>query len=188
MDVVPKSMLDVARLGAALWPGDSQFLVTSPRRFTRVPWHRRGYLKEYARDHCVEDLLRFTGEAVDQGVVDRGEVLDFFREDMIVPGGVELGVYPASFWLASTESIERVVRACVARHATARDGYQARLWSFCSERLGSWLLLKRLRAEVASEAGSGIEWIGRRRWSKRFCGQLNLVTESESHTGYTGGT
>ena len=101
----------------------------------------------------------------------------FFREDVIVPGGVELGVYPASFWLASTDSIERVVRACVAKHATVRDGYQARLWSFCSERLGSWLLLKRLRAEVASIPGSGIEWLGRRRWRRRFVGQLNLVTE-----------
>jgi len=187
MDVVPKSMLDGPRLGAALWPGDAELLVTAPRRFTRVPWHRRAYLKEYARDHCVEDFLRFTGEAVDQGVLDRREVLDFFREDVIVPGGVELGVYPASFWRASTESVERVVRACVSRHATTRDGYQARLWSFCSERLGSWLLLKRLRAEVASQAGSGIECVSRARWSKRFCGQLNLVTEGGAHAGYTGG-
>lgn len=187
MDVVPRSLLDGGRLGDALDPGGAQFLVTAPRRFTRVPWHRRGYLKEYERDHCVEDLLRFTGEAVDQGVLDRREVRAFFDEDVIVPGGVELGVYPASFWLASTESIERVVRACVTRHATVRDGYQARLWSFCSERLGSWLLLKRLRAEVASMPGSSIEWISRMRWAQRFCGQLNLVTEGDAHAGYQGG-
>ena len=187
MDVVPKSLLDGGRLATALQPGDATFLVTAPRRFTRVPWHRRGYLKEYARDHHVEDLLRFTGEAVDQGVLDRSEVLAFFREDVIVPGGVELGVYPAPFWLEGTESIERVVRACVTRHGTVRDGYQARLWSFCSERLGSFLLLKRLRADVASQAASGIEWVSRARWSKRFCGQLNLVTEGDAHTGYQGG-
>ena len=187
MDVVPKAMLDGPRLGAALWPGDAQFLVTAPRRFTRVPWHRRGYLKEYARDHCVEDFLRYIGEAVDQGVVDRREVLDIFREDVIVPGGVELGVYPAPFWLAATDSIERVVRACVTRHATVRDGYQARLWSFCSERLGSWLLLKRLRADVASQPGSGVEGISRSRWSRRFCGQLNLVADGDAHAGYKGG-
>ncbi len=187
MDVVPKSALDGGRLAAALLPGDAQFLVTAPRCFTRVPWHRRGYLKEYARDHCVEDLLRFTGEAVDQGVLERNEVLAFFHEDVIVPGGVELGVYPVAFWLASTESLERVVRACVARHPTVRDGYQARLWSFCCERLGSWLLLKRLRAEVASEPGSSIERVSRARWSKRFCGQLNLVSEGDVHAGYKGG-
>jgi hypothetical protein len=188
MDVVPRALLPRERFAELLWPGDAQFLVSGPRRFTRLPWHRRGYLKEYARDHCVEDLLRFTGEAVDQGVLQRREALAFFREDVIVPGGVELGVYPASFWLATTESIERVVRACVGKHATARDGYQARLWSFCSERLGSYLLLKRLRAEVAASPGSGIEWLGRRRWRARFAAQLNLVTESDSHAGYAGST
>lgn len=184
MDVVPKTALAGDRLDAALRPGDATFLVSAPRRFTRVPWHRRGYLKEYARDHCVEDLLRFIGEAVDQGVLERGEVSAFFREDVIVPGGVELGVYPAPFWLDSTEKIERVVRACVLGHATVRDGYQARLWSFCAERLGSWLLLKRFRADVG---GNGIEWIARRRWSARYAGQLNLVTENEAHTGYAAG-
>ncbi len=118
MDLVPRSMLAGDRFAELLWPLDAQFLVSRPRCFTRVPWHRRGYLKEYARDHCVEDLLRFTGEAVDQGVLQRREALAFFREDVIVPGGVELGVYPASFWLATTESIEGVVRACIAKHAT----------------------------------------------------------------------
>jgi hypothetical protein len=187
MDVVPRASLAGGRFAELLWPGDAQFLVSGPRRFTRVPWHRRGYLKEYARDHCVEDFLRFTAEAVEQGVLERKEVAAFFREDVIVPGGVELGVYPLSFWLASTESIERVVRACVLKHATVRDRYQARLWSFCSERLGSYLLLKRLRAEVASFPGGGIEWLDRRRWRSRFVGQLNLVTESDAHAGYAAG-
>jgi hypothetical protein len=187
MDVVPRASVAGARFGELLSPGDAQFLVSGPRRFTRLPWHRRGYLKEYARDHCVEDFLRYTAEAVDQGVLQRREVLAFFREDVIVPGGVELGVYPASFWLASTEAIEGVVRACVARHATVRESFQARLWSFCGERLGSYLLLKRLRAEVAALPGSGIEWLGRRRWKKRFVGQLNLITEGDAHAGYTAG-
>ena len=118
----------------------------------------------------------------------RREVAAFFREDVIVPGGVELGVYPAPFWLDSTAMVERVVRACVARHATVRDGYQARLWSFCAERLGSYLLLKRLRAEVGGSFGSGIEWLARRRWKARFAGQLNLVVADDSHDAYAGGT
>jgi hypothetical protein len=185
MDVVPRSLLAAGRLDAALRPGDAEFLVSKPRRFTRVPWHRRGYLKEYARDHCVEDLLRFAAEAVEQGALARAEVEPFLREDVIVPGGVELGVYPAPFWLDSTAKIERVVRACVAKHATVRDAYQARLWSFCAERLGSWLLLKRLRAEV----GSAAEWLSRRRWTARFAGQLNLVVDDHRpHAGYASGT
>ena len=187
MDVVPRSMLEGERFADALWPGDATFLVSAPRRFTRVFWHRRGYLKEYARDHCVEDFLRFSAEAVDQGVLARREVAAFFREDVIVPGGAELGVYPAPFWLEATEQIERVVRACVARHATVRDGYQARLWSFCAERLGSYLVLKRLRSEVSGKPEGGLEWLDRRRWRARFAGQLNLVAESEAHRGYSAG-
>jgi hypothetical protein len=187
MDVVPRAMLAGDRFADALWPGDAQFLVSGARRFTRVPWYRRGYLKEYARDHCVEDFLRFAAEAVEQGVLGRREAEAFFREDVFIPGGVELGVYPAPFWLESTDAVERVVRCCVARHATVRDGFQARLWSFCAERLGSYLLLKRFRADVRGEPGAGIEALDRRRWSARCCGQLNLITESAAHAGYQAG-
>jgi hypothetical protein len=72
----------------------------------------------------------------------------------------------------------------------ARDGaraYQARVWSFCAERLGSYLVLKRFRSEVAGKAEGGIEWLDRRRWRARFTGQLNLIAESEAHRGYSAG-
>ena len=187
MDVVARSALEGHGYAEALWPGDARFLVSKPRRFTRVFWHRRGYLREYARDHCVEDLLRFAAEAVGQGVLGAREVERFFREDVIVPGGVELGVYPADFWLEATGQIERVVRACITKHATVRDAYQARLWSFCAERLGSWLLLKRFRTEVSGRPEGRIEWLDRARWRARFSGQLNLVTEDPGHAGYSAG-
>ena len=189
MDVVPKSMLEGPQFAALLSPGDAPFVVSAPRRFTRLPWYRRGYLKEYARDHHVEDFLRFTAAAVDQGVLDAAEVQAFFREDVIVPGGVELGVYPAPFWLESIEGVERVVRECIAQHPVLRDGYQTRVWSFCAERLGSYLLLKRFRAEVATDVlARNVEWIGRRRWVRRHVGQLNLIVEGDAHKGYAGGT
>ena len=187
MDVVPKSMLDKPRFAEWLAPGEAPFLVSSPLRFTRVPWHRRGYLKEYARDHHVQDLLRFVAEAVDQGLLGEREVLAFFREDVFVPGGLEFGVYPAPFWLAGIEAIENVVRACIAKHPGVREGYQMRSWSFCAERLGSYLLLKRFRADVAG-AGTGFEWLSRRRWSGRYAGQMNLIVEDDGHRGYRGGT
>ncbi len=192
MDAVPKRLLaDPAEFAAGLDPGDTPFLVSRPRRFTRLPWHRRGYLKEYARDHCVEDLLRFTANAVELGVLGPRETLAFFNEDVIVPGGIELGVYPAAFWIEAVTDLERVVRACVQSHPARRERYQARAWSFCAERLGSYLLLKKLRSEVGGFAG-GIEWFSRRRWSARFAGQLNLVTDTDTDTdvatGYVGGT
>ena len=189
MDVVPKAMLDGPRFAQLLSPGDAQFVISAPRKFTRLPWYRRGYLKEYARDHHVEDFLRFTAEAVDQGVLDNSEVLAFFREDVIVPGGVELGVYPAQFWLESIEGVERVVRACIAKHPITRVGFQTRVWSFCAERLGSYLLLKRFRSEVATDPlARNFESVSRRRWVKRHVGQLNLITESDEHKGYAAGT
>jgi hypothetical protein len=185
MDVVPKALLDEPRFAEWLSPGPAPFLVSRPLKFTRLPWHRRGYLKEYARDHHVQDLLRFAAAAVDEGVLGEREVLDFLAEDVLIPGGIEFGVYPAPFWLAGIEAIETVVRTCIARHPVVREGYQKRSWSFCAERLGSYLLLKRLRGEVG---GRGVEWWSRRRWTSRFAGQMNLIVEGDGHAGYQGGT
>ena len=186
MDVVQLQSLRSDTYACHLDPGEAAFVLSAPRRFTRLPWYRRGYLKEYARDHDVDDLLRFTAEAVDQGVIGREEVLAFFNEDLIVPGGVELGVYPADFWLDSIGRIEDVVRACVGRFPLAKVGEQARAWSFCAERLGSWLLLKRLRSEAATGlATRHLRWFNQRAWMRRYVGQLNLVTKDAGHRGYS---
>ena len=61
----------------------------------------------------------------------------------MLPGGIELGVFPADFWLRSVTAIESVVRACVQRFNVVRDGYDARAWAFCVERLGSYVVLRR---------------------------------------------
>jgi len=191
MDVVPLAQLEGAAYARGLDPGERAFVVSAPRRFTRLPWYRRGYLKEYARDHHVQDLLRFAAAAVDAGVLEgRREVLDFFNEDLIVPGGVELGVYPADFWLESITKLEDVVRACVQRYPAERESYQTRAWSFCAERLGSWLLLKRLRADSARGWWTRhVPRLNQRDWERRCVGQLNLVTQDPAaHAGYRGGT
>jgi hypothetical protein len=189
MDVVVLATLHGDAYARHLDPGESSFLLSAPRRFTRLPWYRRGYLKEYARDHEVEDLLRFAAEAVAQGVLGRKEVQDFFDEDVIIPGGVELGVYPADFWLTCIGQIEGVARACVQHWPEARAGYQARSWSFCAERLGSWLLLKRLRRDaVTGLVSRHVRWWNQRTWTRANVGQLNLLTRDAEHKGYVGGT
>ena len=187
MDVVPLPTLQGDAYARHLDPGAHGFLLSAPNRFTRLPWYRRGYLKEYARDHHVEDLLRFAAEAVEQGVLGNREVEAFLAEDVIVPGGVELGVYPADFWLAGIEQIEHVVRGCVARYPAARTGYQTRAWSFCAERLGSWLLLRHLRTDTATGwLGRHVPRINQADWVRRWVGQLNLVVRDEHHGGYSG--
>lgn len=187
MDDVPKAMLAGDAYARALDPGAAEFLVSAPRRFTRLPWYRRDYLKEYARDHHVADFLLFAAQAVEQGALGEREAVAFCREDVLVPGGVELGVYPAAFWLDAIDRIERVVRACVTAQPRRREGYQARAWSFCAERLGSWLLLKRLRADAAGGPLSRHwERWNRRVWTRRCAGQLNLIVD-DGHAGYRGG-
>ncbi len=189
MDVVPIASLRGDALGRHLDPGERAFVVSAPLCFTRVPWYRRGYLKEYARDHHVADLLRFAAEAVEQGVLAEREVERFFAEDVIVPGGIELGVYPASFWIEGIGRIESVVRACVERYPAARDGHQKRAWSFCAERLGSWLLLRHLRDEAAQGwLTRHSQLANRHAWQRRAVGQLNLVAREGIHSGYVAGS
>lgn len=186
MDVIYVPTLDREAYARDLDPGDSRFVLSAPLHFTRLPWYRRGYLKEYARDHEVQDLLRFAAAAVEHGVLGPREVEAFFDEDVFMPGGVELGVFPADFWLESIAAIEQVVRTCVELHPLTREGDQARAWAFCAERLGSWLLLRRLRAEASTGIVSRHwAWLNRRIWSHRHVGQLNLLTQNPKHRGYS---
>ena len=97
------------------------------------------------------------------------------------------GVYPAAFWLEATGRIESLARACVTKHATVREAPQTRLWSFCAERLGSWLLLQRLRAEPGGRLDRLGERLGGRRWAAHCRGQLNLIVD-EVHAGYRAGS
>src|SRR5262249_45346908 len=106
--------------------------------------------------------------AVELGVLSKQDVHPFFAERLFFPGGVELGFFPADFWLRSITALETVVRACVYRYPTRREGMQGRIWSFCMERLGSYLLIQHLRQHHGSD-----EWT-------RFTGHLNLVTEDGS--------
>jgi hypothetical protein len=180
MDLVASRDLPADRLAAVLAPGGRDFLVTRPFTFSNSR-KLDVYLGQFARVHRVEDLLRFSAEAVEQQVLDKAEVEHFFCEDVLIVGGVELGVYPAPFWLAAVTAIENITRACVQRYPTARTGYNARGWAFCSERLGSYLLLRHLRATAGGAKGPRqFGWGVGNHWAKRFVGQLNLVADDDA--------
>jgi hypothetical protein len=127
-------------------------------------------LEQYGRVHYPQDLLRFTAEAVEQQLLDRREAVRFLGEELMLPGGIELGVFPAEFWVRSVTAIEHVVRACVQRYDVVREGYDARAWAFCVGG-GSYLVLRELRSRSASCACSGCA--GPNHWSRRFGGRLN---------------
>jgi hypothetical protein len=177
MDLVHKGDLPKDVLERVMQPGDAPFLVSQPCRFPRGTTHL-GLLEQYRYAHHVEDFLRFTAAAVDVGVLAPEQVRPFFEETWFFPGGVELGVYPADFWLRSIEAVEHVVRECVQRTPLVRAAYQARNWAFCAERLGSWLLLERFREmEPPPPRRSMFRAESAPEWSRHYLGQMNLVTE-----------
>lgn len=167
MDILPRSQVRTEQLAELMSPNGAAFLLGQPGQFL-VRGTSYDYLYQYKDVHHVEDLLRFTALAVELGVLDKNDVHPFFGEKIFFPGGIELGVFPAGFWLKSITGLETVVRECVKRYPTPREGTQARSWSFCMERLGSFLLLKHLRQTHAGE-----------NWITRYAGFLNLVTEAE---------
>ena len=179
MDVVAKASLTPQALERALDPGDANLLVSRPMTFgsTESPID---VLAQYQSAHHVEDLLRFAAEAVSVGALDRTEVTAFFGDTFLVPGGIELGVFPAAFWIRSIGLVEATIRSCVDNLTSGREGYQMRVWSFCAERLGSYLLLKEFRpAQVPRRR---LLPFGRSRGSilpEHCIGQLNLIDDKE---------
>ncbi len=174
MDVVAAAALPPARFEQVMQPGPEPFLVS--RLF---PMRHQGYLGQYSEVHRAQDLLRFTAEAVVLGVLGAQEAKAFLGETEFIPGGLEMGVYPADFWLPNIGAVEAVVRRCIEHHPVERDGYQARAWAFCAERLGSYLLLRQFRGPQRRRRG--LERLRRMlpsHWSRRYAGRLNLITES----------
>ncbi|MCW5300581.1 hypothetical protein DXT88_20635 [Herbaspirillum lusitanum] len=166
MDVVSDKELERQSFDSMLDPGASDLLIGKTCGFLS-DGQSAGYLKHYASAHHVEDLLRFAAAAVELGVLHSREVALFFDERVFFMGGVELGVFPAQFWLKSIADIEAVAWACVQRYEVKREGYQSRAWAFCAERLGSYLLLRYLRSICG---GDNFE---------QYMGQLNLITRGD---------
>ena len=166
MDVVSDTDLARQSFDSMLDPGAGDLLVGKTCGFLS-DGQSAGYLKHYASAHHVEDMLRFAAEAVELGVLHSREVELFFDERVFFMGGVELGVFPADFWLKSIADIEAVAWACVQRYQVKREGYQSRAWAFCAERLGSYLLVRYLRSICG---GDNFD---------QFTGQLNLITRGD---------
>lgn len=187
MKMVDKDKLPVGFLREKMEPSGEAFLVSPPRRFGGLTGSS-GLLRQYHKSHLVQDFLHFTGEAIELGILERDEVQDFFEEKIFIPGGIELGVYDADFWLKTISSIEQVLLACIKRQYPMRAGYQARALSFCAERLGSYLLLKHFRALESNR-----HWLERlikprnSDWKRKFVGHLNLIVDT-GQSDYVAGT
>ena len=178
MDVAASSDLTTSLLDSAMRPRSGWLL---PRPL-RLDSQRRGddFIQQYGRVHHLPDFLRFTAEAVEHKLLDAAEVRPFFVEKALLPGGLELGVYPAPFWLETVGKLEEIVRSCVQRFPIDHVGYNARAWGFCAERLGSYVVMRRLRGPSTR----GPSPIGRI-WNsaglpRRDVGHLNLISDDLS--------
>jgi len=165
MDLLPRPELRAEQLADLMQPAGRPFLIGQPGQF-RVGEINYDVLYQYKDVHHVEDLLRFTAAAVEIGVLDKNEVHSFFAEKIFFPGGIELGVFPAAFWVRNMTAMESVVRQCIRQFPTPRSGAQTRVWAFCMERLGSFMLLKHLRQTAVNGD-----------WLAPHTGFLNLITE-----------
>jgi hypothetical protein len=168
MDVVRNDKINLHDLENILLPLHSDFMVSKPGLFN-INNTNYGYLYQYKDVHFVEDFLRFTAIAVEEGALDKNEVCNFFDEKIFIPGGIEMGVMPKEFWLKNISMLEIIVRRCINEYPYRREGSQARTWSFCCERLGSYFLLKEFRSKEIKQ----FDWI------ENNTGFLNLVVEND---------
>ena len=176
MDVVAMADLPPERLADVMRPGPEPFMVSRLLSLRK----ERGCLGQYGRVHHAQDLLRFAAEAVDQGVIGSAEAHAFMRELDFIPGGLELGLFPADFWLRHITSVESVLRACILRYPIVRTEYQVRAWAFCAERLGSYLLLRHFR-QGRPAGHDRLDRLSRllpSHWARRYVGRLNVVTQA----------
>jgi hypothetical protein len=129
-------------LGELLDYSDCEFLVSHPLNFN--DWGIANIMQQFQQDHHFEDLLRFLAEALSEKMLEPEDVYALLSQNILIPGGAELGVYPVYFYLNTIDRLERIVAAYLKRFRIIRDGYQLRSISFCCERVGSYLLLKHL--------------------------------------------
>lgn len=171
MDVVTENDRRRQSLEEMMSPGDTRFMVGKPCGLV-VDGHPASYLEHYAFAHHAEDLLRVAAVAVEIGVFTRQDVSAFLNEKEFYIAGIELGIFPADFWLDAVGQIEAILRVCVAQYPQHREGYQRRSWAFCAERLSSYMIARYLRAHYRDPASC--------------YGQLNLIAR-ENETRYTYG-
>ncbi|PZM07412.1 hypothetical protein [Rhizobium tubonense] len=110
------------------------------------PLNLGSVLHHYARVHNIIDFLRYTSCSIEAGILTQQETLHFFNSSHFVPGGIELGTYPTDWWLDTFVRLVAPSFEFAKRYQPfqAADPVQRRAISFCQERLGSFLLIKRI--------------------------------------------
>lgn len=171
MDITSRESLNKDYLAGVMLPQNIGPLISQPGQFLQNGINYN-YLYQYKDVHFIEDILRFTAQLIENNIIDKEEAYSFLHEEVFIPGGIELGIYPIDFWMDNMTKLEKVVLECISLFPKIREGYQSRAWAFCMERIGSFLILKELKKDPD--------------WISKYCGHLNLINDDGSNS-YTPG-
>lgn len=120
------------------WYSDpvNYFLVAKPRNIGNT-------FMQYAYNHQAADFLRYLAVAVELEVITAEECFSLMSNQLIIPGGIELGTFPINIFLSIIEQLEAVCLHFLEKHRPVKlDSYHRRALAFCNERLSSYLLQK----------------------------------------------
>lgn len=129
------------------------FLVAEPLYF------ENSIIGQYAVGHHRRDIVDYTSLAVDTGALDANSASEFLASKHFIPGGIELGIYPKSWLVDALSTIEVVGREFLNRYGNRVQKYnnqQIRAVGFCSERLGSFLLIRHLKERFSNNIPADI--------------------------------
>lgn len=117
----------------------SDFLVSQPVNIGSI-------YSNYSSCHFPSDFLRYMAIAIDNNVLSRNESVDFISFPILIPGGIEFGIYPAPVFIQIVQKLKLVCMEFLRHHRpVSLKEDQRRALAFCNERLGSYLLFKHLQ-------------------------------------------
>ena len=97
---------------------------------------------QYCTAHRGQDFLRYIAIAIELEIIEHNQALEIFNSQLMIPGGIEFGIYPVAIFLDIIEKLERICLEFSKQHLpSSLDRYQRRALAFCNERMGSYLLL-----------------------------------------------
>jgi len=112
---------------------------------------------QYAQGHESADLLRYLAIAIELGIINPAELNSLLQRTLLLPGGIDLGIYPIPFFLDISEKLRRICMRFLELHRpVSLTSYQRRALSFCNERLGSYIILEHLSVHYPSGVPEGI--------------------------------
>jgi hypothetical protein len=125
--------------------GNSNYLISQAYEIYYFDTIQRTVLSQYQAAHHIEDLLRFTADAIACGEISELDANLFLHMNKFIIGGMGLGVFPAANFIKHMEKLEKIVSFhYVNKWKKRSDSYQYRNLGFCMERMSSYLLLKEL--------------------------------------------